>query len=554
MGRIQMSTSKNSDAYVSSSINENKRDSTWKMDANAVRQVSKHTYSSDLSQVLGVNVSRRTIIPYHVVGGNDLFCNRELNMRQIDAVGFDMDWTLAQYNVEFDLLAYNGAKEKLVNWLGYPKEVLSLPYDLSYCRRGCLIDKKRGNIIKLDRHKYVRVATHGSSRIEDTLRKSIYRNITAPTDFSSSNFVNVDTPFSLVDGCLFAQLVDLFDKGMAIGLEGYTKTYEQLWEDLRKCVDRCHKDGVIKLTVAQAPEKYIIYDPNIFPMLESFRKAGKKVFLLTNSLWDYTNVVMNYLESRRSGSQKVTKWTEYFDLIITGGNKPAFLTDEGSLALYRVNHTTEALSHVDHIPTDGAGAREFLERGKIFQGGNAHMLHKIIQASSGDRILYVGDHVYSDVLATKKKVAWRTCLIIPELGAEITALKKSRRINDVLQKLLREQFVIENELDEFESKLSDVEQNTIDDRKTRLVELKSLIRQEQTKISALFHPLFGSLFKAGQQSSRFARQMVVYACMYTSRASNLGNASPEKLYRPRRDMLPHDVDQMVYQKSEKSDL
>lgn len=39
-------------------------------------------------------------------------------MRQIDAVGFDMDWTLAQYNVEFDLLAYNGAKEKLVNWLG----------------------------------------------------------------------------------------------------------------------------------------------------------------------------------------------------------------------------------------------------------------------------------------------------------------------------------------------------------------------------------------------------------------------------------------------------
>lgn len=105
----------------------------------------------------------------------------------------------------------------------------------------------------------MRVATHGSSRIEDTLRKSIYRNITAPTDFSSSNFVNVDTPFSLVDGCLFAQLVDLFDKGMAIGLEGYTKTYEQLWEDLRKCVDRCHKDGVIKLTVAQAPVRWLTY-------------------------------------------------------------------------------------------------------------------------------------------------------------------------------------------------------------------------------------------------------------------------------------------------------
>ena len=28
----------------------------------------------------------------------EIFCNRELNMQQIEAVGFDMDYTLAQYN------------------------------------------------------------------------------------------------------------------------------------------------------------------------------------------------------------------------------------------------------------------------------------------------------------------------------------------------------------------------------------------------------------------------------------------------------------------------
>ena len=49
-------------------------------------------------------------------------------------------------------------------------------------------------------------------------------------------------------------------------------------------------------TYAVDPEKYIVYDPNIFPMLKEFRRAGKKVFLVTNSLWDYTQVVMNYLE------------------------------------------------------------------------------------------------------------------------------------------------------------------------------------------------------------------------------------------------------------------
>ena len=42
-------------------------------------------------------------------------------MKQIDAVGFDMDFTLAQYTVAFDQLAYNGAKEKLVHSLGQYK-------------------------------------------------------------------------------------------------------------------------------------------------------------------------------------------------------------------------------------------------------------------------------------------------------------------------------------------------------------------------------------------------------------------------------------------------
>jgi hypothetical protein len=63
-------------------------------------------------------------------------------------------------------------------------------------------------------------------------------------------------------------------------------------------------------------------------MLESFRKAGKKVFLLTNSLWDYSNVVMNYVEGKKTDKEMDLNWTKYFDLIIVGGNKPAFLNEE----------------------------------------------------------------------------------------------------------------------------------------------------------------------------------------------------------------------------------
>ena len=56
--------------------------------------------------------------------GKQIFCNRSLNMKNIVAVGFDMDYTLAQYKPEtFESLAYGGTVRKLVYDLGYPSEV-----------------------------------------------------------------------------------------------------------------------------------------------------------------------------------------------------------------------------------------------------------------------------------------------------------------------------------------------------------------------------------------------------------------------------------------------
>ena len=44
-------------------------------------------------------------------------------MAGIQAVGFDMDYTLAEYIPEtFDMLAYDGALEKLVTRMGYPED------------------------------------------------------------------------------------------------------------------------------------------------------------------------------------------------------------------------------------------------------------------------------------------------------------------------------------------------------------------------------------------------------------------------------------------------
>ena len=90
-----------------------------------------------------------------------IFCNREMHGESLEAIGFDMDFTLAQYNEEFDLLAFEGAREKLHSTLGYPPEVLDFQYSPTLFRRGLVIDKQSGNIIKVDRHRYARKVVHG---------------------------------------------------------------------------------------------------------------------------------------------------------------------------------------------------------------------------------------------------------------------------------------------------------------------------------------------------------------------------------------------------------
>ena len=111
--------------------------------------------------------------------------------------------------------------------------------------------------------------------------------------FSERSFVNVDTLFQFVDCHLFALLIALKDEGKYEFLD--FKTYEEIYRQIRESVDLCHRDGVIKDEVARNPEKYIILDDGMLPMIQRFKESGIKVFLLTNSFWEYTSTAMNYL-------------------------------------------------------------------------------------------------------------------------------------------------------------------------------------------------------------------------------------------------------------------
>ena len=55
-----------------------------------------------------------------------------------------------------------------------------------------------------------------------------------------------------------------------------------------------------------------------------------------------------------------------------------------------------------------------------------------------------------------------------------------------------------------------------------------------------FNPYWGQIFKAGRRDSRFAKQVMDYACLYTSRASNLALVSPNRLFQPVLDYRAHE--------------
>ncbi|EPS70199.1 hypothetical protein M569_04560, partial [Genlisea aurea] len=483
--------------------------------------------------------------------GKQIFCNRSLNMKSIVAVGFDMDYTLAQYKPEtFETLAYLGTVKKLVNDLGYPTELLSWTFDWTYMVRGLVLDKKRGNILKMDRHKYVKVSYHGFREMLKEEKVATYGNTLIRDAFDEPEYALIDTLFSLAEAYLFAQLVDFKDKNPGkIAAE-----YAHMYKDVRAAVDLCHRDGTLKKMVAKDPGRYINEDPSLVPMLKMLRDSGRITFLVTNSLWDYTNIVMNFLcgPTSTDGSAALKfDWLQYFDVVVTGSAKPSFFHEENRANLFEVDPESGMLLNTDNgtpMPQVNASLRlpmKTLDKGcKVFQGGSVGHLHKLLSIESSSQVLYVGDHIYGDILRSKKVLGWRTMLVVPELEKEVQLLSKLWKTREQLRVLRLNRDQIEDRLHHImwnrSSEAAEFMEEEVESLKADREKFRSTHQQSQRELHQQFHEVWGQLMKTGYQNSRFAHQVERFACLYTSQVSNLGLYSPDKYYRPSEDFMPHE--------------
>ncbi|NNC75161.1 MAG: HAD-IG family 5'-nucleotidase [Acidimicrobiia bacterium] len=457
--------------------------------------------------------------------------NRTLNLRSIQAIGYDMDYTLVHYHVDqWEQRAFDHAKDRLASE-GWP--VGDLQFDSQAVIRGLAIDLELGNLLKATRFGYVIRATHGTRFLDYDEVRSAYSGTLV--DLSEDRFVFMNSLFSLSEASLYGQLIDLLEAGKLRGGVGFADCYELV----RDVINDSHQEGQLKAEILEDPERFIDLDSDIVLALRDQRNSGKRLMLITNSDWDYAQQIMTYAFDRFLPEGHT--WRELFDTVIVSAAKPAFFTSD--LPLYKVEDEAKSLLRPHFGP---------IEPGGVFFGGNARLVEHSL-GLSGDEILYVGDHLFGDVHFSKALLRWRTALILRELESEVAALIEFLPGQVQLDRLMHQKQQLEAELAAL--RLSDQRAQLqyaeawveVDDLKTRIDATRTRIAALDNEIGPLArtsgglrNEAWGPIMRSGQDKSLFARQVEKYADVYTSRVSNLLYPSPFAMLRAVRLDLPHD--------------
>jgi HAD superfamily 5'-nucleotidase-like hydrolase len=463
----------------------------------------------------------------------EIYCNRTLNLRTIHAIGYDMDYTLIHYNTDaWEERAYEYVKAKLAD-LGWP--VAGLSYQSDLIIRGLVLDIERGNIIMANRFGYVKQASHGTKTMPFDKQRRVYARTVV--EFDNPRFIFLNTLFSLSEACMFAQMVDKLDADEIKGTIGY----EELYRTVHRALDESHAEGILKEEILDDPEAYISRDSDTVQALLDQKLAGKKLLLITNSDWIYTRRVMEAAFDPELPDGM--KWRDLFDLVIVSARKPSFF--DGSNAAFEVVRDVKGLLS----PVDMSG----LKAGHLYVGGNARMVEDL-WGISGEEILYVGDHIYADVLASKSMLRWRTALVLRELEGEVEALNKFKAGQAELSGMMQEKETLEirfHRLRMLVRRGEAISGKGNDPETEKLVSELDKLRIKLNKLDKRITPLarsyghlsnknWGLVLRAGNDKSLLARQVENFADIYMSRVSNFLFATPYAYLRSKRSTLPHD--------------
>ncbi|XP_037835172.1 5'-nucleotidase, cytosolic II, like 1 [Kryptolebias marmoratus] len=452
-----------------------------------------------------------------------VFVNRSLTLESIKCYGFDMDYTLAMYkSPDYESMGFELIRDRMVS-VGYPHEILRYTYDPSFPTRGIVVDTTYGNLLKVDSNGNILVCSHGFLFLKRDDIHFYYPNRFIQRD-DTERFYILNTLFNLSETYLYACLVDFFnrctrysnlDKGFQHG--DLFMSYRSMFQDVRKAMDFVHDTGILKEQTIKNLDKYVIKDPDIPELLTRIKNVAK-VFLATNSDYNYTEVIMKYLLEGHTqpGSPRKT-WRSFFDLVVVDTRKPLFFAD--GTVLRQVDTNTGKL-HIGTYTGD-------LHHGTVYSGGSSDIVCDLLDVRGKD-ILYVGDHIFGDILKSKKRQGWKTFLVVPELTKELQVWKEKKTLFEELKHL--DVFLAElyKHLDSGSKACPDI--SAI---KTR--------RNVLTYRMDISYGQMGSLLRSGSTQTLFASQLIRYADLYSSTCLNLLQYPFNYLFMAPPVLMPHEA-------------
>lgn len=460
-----------------------------------------------------------------------IFCNRTLNLKKIQAIGYDMDYTLVHYNVAaWEGQAYQQIQRDLVN-RGWP--INHLVFNPNMAIRGLVIDRELGNIVKVNRFGYVKQAMHGTRVLDfDEVRK-VYARIMV--DLAESRYEFLNTLFSISEGCIYCQLVDLLDSGKIPGVLGYT----DLHQTVIKSLNQAHMEGELKREIISHPDQYVLLDPETPLTLLDQKQSGKKLLLITNSEWHYTKPMMSYAFDRFLPDGMT--WRDLFDLCVVSASKPGFFS--GNAMMFKLATEEGLLEMCRTIRSNG-----------IYLGGSATKVEEFL-GISGEEILYVGDHIFADVNISKSVLRWRTALIVKELEEELKAVAAAKADQKQIHAYMNQKEDLEAAANHIYIQIQRIRRNYGPAPIAKIEELEAQARNIRTtiqEIDAQLQPLlikeeqrfrhnWGYMMRTGNDKSHLMRQIERHADIYMSRVSNFLAYTPFMYFRSPRSSLPHDM-------------
>ncbi|XP_034295883.1 cytosolic purine 5'-nucleotidase isoform X1 [Pantherophis guttatus] len=473
---------------------------------------------------LPANMDGYALKKYRREAYHRVFVNRSLAMEKIKCFGFDMDYTLAVYkSPEYESLGFDLTVERLVS-IGYPQELLSFVYDPTFPTRGLVFDSLYGNLLKVDAYGNILVCAHGFNFMRGPEIREQYPNKFIQRD-DTDRFYILNTLFNLPETYLLACLIDFFtncdrysscDTGFKDG--DLFMSFRSMFQDVRDAVDWVHYKGSLKEKTVEHLHKYVVKDGKLPLLLSRMTEVGK-VFLATNSDYKYTDKIMTYLFDFPHGPKPGSShrpWQSYFDLILVDARKPLFF-GEGTV-LRQVDTVTGKLKIGTYTGP--------LQHGIVYSGGSSDTVCDLLGAKGKD-ILYIGDHIFGDILKSKKRQGWRTFLVIPELAQELHVWTDKSCLFEELQSL-----------DIFLAELY----KHLDSSSNERPDISSIQRRikKVTHDMDMCYGMMGSLFRSGSRQTLFASQVMRYADLYAASFINLLYYPFSYLFRAAHVLMPHE--------------